>query len=89
MYHNFLESIGYINGGDTLIDGYYKPHQVMGFDLTQDNSQNQSHLNLKKSGSVRLKLDLNEEAAENLVLMVLAYYERIIQITKDREVIII
>ena len=61
----------------------------MGFDLTQDKSQNQSHLNLKKSGSIRLKLDLDQAATENLVLMVLAYYERIIQITKDREAIII
>ena len=61
----------------------------MGFDLTQDNSQNQSHLNLKRSGSVRLKLDLNIAATENSVLMVLAYYERILQITKDREAIVI
>ena len=89
MYHTFLESIGYINDGDTLIHSYYKPHQVMGFDLTQDKSQNQSHLNLKKSGSIRLQLDLDQAATENLVLMVLAYYERIIQITKDREAIII
>ena len=89
MYHSFLESIGYINGGDTLINGYYKPHQVMGFDLTQDNSQNQTHLNLKRNGSVRVKLTLPQAAGQNLVLMVLAYYERIIEINKDREVIII
>lgn len=89
MYHNFLESIGYINGGDTLINAYYKPHQVMGFDLTQDNTQNQTHLNLQRNGSVRLKLTLPEPAEQNIVLMVLAYYERILEINKDREVKII
>ena len=89
MYHNLLESVGYINGGDTLIGGYYKPHQVMGFDLTPDRSQNQTHLNLKRNGSVRLRLTLPNPAAENLVLMILAYYERIIEINKHREVTIV
>ncbi len=89
MYHNFLESIGYINGGDTLLEGYYKPHQVMGFDLTQDKSQNQTHLNLLRNGSVRLKITLPEPAEQNRVLMVLAYYERILEINKDREVKIV
>lgn len=89
MYHNFLESIGYINGGDTMIHAYYKPHQVMGFNLSQDNTNNQTHLNLKRSGSVRLKLTLPQPAEQNRVLMVLAYYERILEINKEREVTVI
>ena len=89
MYHEFLRSTGYINGGDTLIGAFYKPHQVMAFDLSQDKSQNQQgHLNLKRGGATRLSLTLPEPAAENQVLMILAYYERVIEITKDREVIV-
>ena len=89
MYHEFLRSIGYINGGDTLIGAFYKPHQVMGFDLSQDKSQNQQgHLNLKRGGSTRLSLSLPQPAADNQVLVILAYYERVIEITKDREVIV-
>lgn len=85
MYHNFLDAIGYINSGDILIGNFYKPHQLMAFDLTQDHSQNQSHLNLKRTGTARLKLTL-AAPANNQVLVILAYYDRVIEINKDREV---
>ena len=85
MYHAFLDSIGYINDGDTLIGNFYKPHQLMGFDLSQDHTQNQTHLNLKRTGTARLKLTL-AQAATNQVLVVLAYYDKVIEIRKDRNI---
>ena len=85
MYHAFLDSIGYINSGDTLIGNFYKPHQLMGFDLTQDHTQNQTHLNLKRTGTVKLELTLDQPAV-NQVLVILAYYDRVIEIRKDRKI---
>ena len=89
MYNAFLQGIGYINGGDTLMHSHYKAHQVMSFDLTQDNSQNQKYLNLAKTGTARLQIDLGYAAEQNLVLMVLAWYDRILEINQAREVRVI
>ena len=85
MYHAFLDSIGYINSGDTLIGNFYKPHKLMGYDLTQDHTQNQTHLNLKRTGTVKLELTLDQPAV-NQVLVILAYYDRVIEIRKDRKI---
>ena len=68
---------------------HYKAHQVMSFDLTQDNSQNQKYLNLAKTGTARLQIDLGYAAEQNLVLMVLAWYDRILEINQAREVRVI
>ena len=61
----------------------------MAFDLTQDKTQNQHGLNLVKSGTARLTIELPHVAPANQVLMVLAWYDQIVEITKDREVLLI
>ena len=55
----------------------------MSFDLTPDKTQNQHGLNLVKSGTARLTIELPKAAKENTVLMVLAWYEQVVEITKN------
>ena len=61
----------------------------MSFDLTPDKTQNQHGLNLVKSGMARLTIELPKAAKENTVLMVLAWYEQVVEITKNRQVILV
>ena len=72
-----------------MIHDHYKAYPAMAFDLTQDKTQNQHSLNLMKSGSARITIGLDQAAPANQVLMVLAWYEQVIEITKDRQVLII
>ena len=58
----------------------------MACDLTQDKSQNRHGMNLSKNGAVSLTIGFPEELPADRVLMVLAYYDQIIEISKDRQV---
>ena len=89
MYDTFLKQTGYANNGDTLLHSAYRAYPAMAFDLTADKTRNQQSLNLVKSGTARLTLELGIQAHANQVLMVLAWYEQIIEISKDREITII
>ena len=89
MYDMFLNQSGYINDGDTTLSHYYSCYPSMSFDLTPDKTQNQHGLNLVKSGTARLTIELPKAAKENTVLMVLAWYEQVVEITKDRQVILV
>ena len=89
MYDTFLKQVGYANNGDTLLHASYQAYPAMAFDLTADKTRNQQSLNLVKRGTARLSLELGAQAPANQVLMVLAWYEQIIEISKDREITII
>ena len=89
MYDMFLNQSGYTNDGDTTLSHYYSCYPSMSFDLTPDKTQNQHGLNLVKSGTARLTIELPKAAKENTVLMVLTWYERVVEITKDRQVILV
>ena len=89
MYDAFLRESGDIHGGDTLLSFYYACYPAMAFDLTQDKTQNQHGLNLVRYGTARLTIELPDPAPANQVLMVLAWYEQIIEITKDRQLLLI
>ena len=89
IYSTFLTESGNINGGDTLVAKNYSTYPIFVFDLTQDKTQNQHGLNLQRSGTVRLTLGFDNETPADYVLMVMAYFDRVIEITKDREVIFI
>ena len=86
MYNTFLEQSGFMNQGDTLLSHYYGAYPAMAFDLTQDASQNQLSLNLVKSGTARLVIGFENAAPADQVLMVLAWYEQIVEVSGDREV---
>ena len=89
MWEAFLSQSGYINDGDNLLQHYYGAYPAMLVDLTQDRSQNQKALNLQRSGTVRLQIEFPEASPAGRVLMILAWYDEVIEITKDRQVIII
>ena len=89
MYDMFLNQSGYINGGDTMLHNRYSAYPAMCFDMTQDKSQNSNALNLSRAGVARLTIEFEAAIPANRVLMVLAWYEQIIEITKDREVVLI
>ena len=89
MLSTFLEESGRINGGDSAIYYNYNTYPMFAFDLTPDKSQNQQCLNLQKSGAARLIVGFEEDTSADYILMVLAYYDQVIEITKDREVIFV
>ena len=89
MYDTFLRQTGYVNNGDTMLQAHYQAYPAMMFDLTADKTQNQYNLNLTQTGTAKVTITLNGAAPANRVLMVLAWYEQIIEISKDRQVTII
>ena len=89
FWEAFLNQSGHINDGDNLLQHYYPAYPAAFLDLTQDRSQNQKALNLQRNGTVRLQIQFPEAAPAGRVLMVLAWYDEIIEITKDRQVIIV
>ena len=88
MYDTFLQEVGYPNNGDTILHQHYRCYPAMGFDLTPNKNINNTSLNLIKHGTCRLSFELFN-AAEDYVLMILAFYEQIIEISKQREVTLI
>ena len=89
FWEAFLNQSGYINDGDNLLQHSYPAYCGIICDLTQDRSQNRKALNLQRSGTVRLQIRLPEAAPAGRILMILAWYDEIIEITKDRQVIVI
>ena len=89
MLDMFLNQSGYIHQGDTMIHNRYSAYPAMAFDMSQDKSQNSNGLNLSRVGVARLTIEFEAETPANQVLMVLAWYERIVEITKDRQVVLI
>ena len=89
MWDMFLNQSGYINQGDTMLFDRYDTYPAMSFDLTQDKSVNAHGVNLSREGVARLTIGFEEETPANRVLMVLAWYEQIVEITKDRQVILV
>ena len=86
LWESFLNQTGYINNGDNLLSDYYGAYPALCVDLTQDKSQNQSSLNIQRSGTVRLGIELPEAAPNGRVVMILAWYDEVVEITKDRQV---
>ena len=71
--------------GDSLVCHHYRVYPALAFDLTQDKTQNQHGLNLGRSGNANLTLELLREPTEDLVIIVLAWYEQIIEVNKNRQ----
>ena len=89
MLSTFLEESGRINSGESAVYYNYNTYPIFAFDLTADKSQNQNGLNLQKSGSARLSIGFENQTPTDYILMVLAYYDQIIEITKDREIVFV
>jgi hypothetical protein len=87
LFDSFYQTIGYKTNGECLISPKnYNIHPLLAVDLTADRNANKHHLNLSKNGEVKLNIELEEAAADGLILLVYAYYDRIIEINSDRSV---
>lgn len=83
MMTEFVEQTG--SKGDSFVVHHFRVYPVVAFDLTQDKSQNQNGLNLGRHGNVRIALETLKEPEEDQVLVVLAWYDQVIEISKDRQ----
>lgn len=89
LFDAFQDALGLKTKGVCLISPKnYDIHHVMPFVLTADKSL-RHHLNLMRTGNVRLELDLTEESVEGLVLVVYALYDRVIEIDANRQVTVV
>ena len=69
---------------DNFILHHFRVYPALGFDLTQDKTQNQHGMNLNRTGNVRIVLEQLNDVRLERVLFTLAYYDRVIEIDKDR-----
>ena len=87
MLAQFIQEIG--NRGDSLVCHHYRVYPALAFDLTQDKTQNQRGLNLGRNGNVSLTLEMLRKPTEDLVVIVLAWYEQIIEVNKNRQFFVV
>ena len=89
-FDSFYQTIGYKTAGECLIEpSNYAIHPLIAVDLTADRTANKHHLNLTKTGEVKLDIEFEQAAADGLIVLVYSYYDRIIEINSDRSVRII
>ena len=87
MLDALYQAIGYKNAGSCLITSKkILTHQMVAVNLTADRNANKHHLNLNKTGEVKIDIELPQAAEEGLILLIYAYYDRIIEINSDRRV---
>lgn len=87
LFDNFYQSIGRKTaGGSLLADPSFNSHHIIPVDLTADRNSNKHHLNLSRTGDVKVNLEAVENLPEGALLMCYSYYDRIIAIDSDRNV---
>ena len=82
MMSQFILETG--SKGDSLVCHHYRVYPALAFDLTQDKTQNQHGLNLGRTGTVGLNMEMLREPEEDIVVIVLAWYEQVIEVDKNR-----
>ena len=87
MLSQFILETG--SKGDSMVSHHYRVYPAMAFDLTQDKTQNQHGLNLGRTGTVGLNLEMLREPTEDVVVIVLAWYEQVIEVDKSRQFYIV
>ena len=86
-FDSFYQTIGYKTTGECMINpSNYAIHPLLAVDLTADRNANKHHLNLSRSGEVKLDIEFAAAAQDGLILLVYSYYDRIIEINSDRSV---
>ncbi len=84
-FDSFYQTIGYKTTGECMINpSNYAVHPLLAVDLTADRNANKHHLNLSRSGEVKLDIEFAAAAQDGLILLVYSYYDRIIEINSDR-----
>ena len=75
--------------GDSMVSHHYRVYPALAFDLTQDKTQNQRGMNLGRNGTASLSLEMLRDPTEDLVVMVLAWYEQVVEVDKNRQFFIV
>lgn len=90
-YHTLFSGSGvnFADTGNTIsLEEYPNGYCLAAFDLTPDLSCNEAHWNIIKSGSLRAELRFEEELDSTVTLIIFAEFDNIIEIDKNRNVII-
>ena len=72
-----------------MVSHHYRVYPALAFDLTQDKTQNQRGMNLGRNGTASLSLEMLRDPTEDLVVMVLAWYEQVVEVDKNRQFFIV
>lgn len=81
--------IHFANSGNTISYKDYKSgYTLFCFDLTPDMSCNESHWNLQKNGSLRAELGFASQLTQAIVVILYAEFSNMLEITKDRDIIL-
>ena len=77
--------------GAALIDSSnFQLNYMVGMSLTPDRSSSKAnYLSLQTEASTRLEFDLDQHEDKDVILIIIAFYDRLITINKDREIEII
>ena len=88
MFHALNKS--YTDSGtDINYADYINGNALFCFDLTADGCANSgSHFEVRKTGNLRIKLKFAQNLMETINILVYGEFESILEITKDREVLI-
>ena len=86
-FDHLYQACGYKTAGCSLIsENSFDAYRIVPIDLTADRSSNRHHLNLSRSGDVKVNLQTYQDLPEGALLLVYAYYDRIIEIDSDRNI---
>lgn len=90
-YHSLFEGSGVYfsdTGNDISISEYPNGYCLTAFDLTPDLSCSEPHWNIIKSGTLRAEIRFAEPIAQTLTLIIFAEFDNVIEIDKNRNIII-
>lgn len=90
-YHTLFSGSGvhFADTGNTIsLEEYPNGYCLTAFDLTPDLSCNEPHWNIIKSGTLRAEIRFAEPLANTITLIVFAEFDNIIEVDKNRNVII-
>lgn len=92
VYHTLFSGTGihFLNEGNSISkEAFANGYCLMAFDMTPDLSANSTtHWNLVKRGSVRIEVRFEDTLSSTVNCMVYAEFDNVIEINKNREVII-
>lgn len=90
-FSSLFESCGIFfsdTGNDITRKDYPNGFALLGFDLSEDLSASENHLSLPRQGSLRIDIQFAKALAEPISIILFAEFDNIIEIDKDRNIIL-
>lgn len=91
MYYQLLNTLAYQGNDNPMIsyNDFRSGYFVGAWDLSADlNGMSSSHISLSMTGALRIEIDLKDSLTTNYVVSVYAVFPGVIEVTKDRLVIV-